>query len=224
MMPGRIRVVVSIRLTAQGVSLAAALLFLLATDSPAQVLVKRYAEARLAAQQRAMWILGAWAGASILSGVGLSLQSENTVLRYWGFQNLGWGAVNAAIASAALLGLGSQLAALDTLGTDGKALLQELSEEQNFSKILLVNVGLDVGYMLVGGALAWAARNGLSRSDEFFGSGLGIIVQGAFLLFFDIWQVLASSARISDLEQALRPMLSLKLTPSDAGLMLTLLF
>jgi hypothetical protein len=193
------------------------LLFGTTVESLSQPVAKTYAEQRLSAQKNAMWILGAWAGASILSGVGLSVQSENTTLRYLGFQNIGWGAVNAAIAGTALFGLGAQFAALDTLGTDGRALLDELSQEQTFAKILLVNAGLDVGYMLVGAALMWSARNGLARSDEFFGSGLGVVIQGAFLLIFDIWQALASGDRSGALENALRPMLSLSPAPIPFG-------
>lgn len=205
-------------------SLLCSVFFGITSESSAQVPVKRYAEERLRAQQRAMWILGTWAGISVASGIGFSVQSDNTVLRYLGFQNIGWGAVNAAIAGFALIGLSSQFAALETAGSGGLALLQELSEEQNFSKILLVNAGLDVGYMLVGGALMWAARNGLSRGDEFFGSGLGVVIQGAFLLAFDIWQVLVSNARIAELEGALRPMLSLSLSPTAFGTSICLTF
>jgi hypothetical protein len=204
--------------------LCAMLLFGTAVESLSQPLARTYAEQRLTAQRNAMWILGAWAGASILSGVGLSVQSENTTLRYLGFQNIGWGAVNAAIAVSALFGLSGQFAALDTLGTDGRALLDELSQEQTFAKILLVNTGLDVGYMLVGAALMWGARNGLARSEEVFGSGLGVVIQGAFLLVFDIWQVLASGDRTGALENAIRPLLSLSATPFGTAIKLTVSF
>ncbi len=204
--------------------LCAMLLLGAAAESLSQPFAKSYAEQRLTAQKNAMWILGAWAGTSILSGVGLSVQSENTTLRYLGFQNIGWGAVNAAIAGSALFGLGAQFAALDTLGTDGRALLDELSQEQTFAKILLVNAGLDVGYMLVGAALMWGARNGLARSDEIFGSGLGVVIQGAFLLIFDIWQALASGDRAGALENALRPLLSLSATPFGTTMKLTVSF
>lgn len=191
------------------VAVAALLLAQSPLEGLSQPLAKNFAEKRLGAQRSAMWALGAWAGVSILSGIGLSAQSDNVTLRYLGFQNIGWGAVNAAIAGFALFGLGAQVAALDAMNAGGDALLKELSEEHTFSKILLVNAGLDVGYMLAGGALMWAARNGLARSDEFFGSGLGVVIQGAFLLIFDIWQAIASGHRATDLENALRPMLSI---------------
>lgn len=217
---------VALRRLCSILALAAMLIVQPAVDALAQPLAKHFAEKRLGAQQSAMWILGTWAGVSILSGVGLSVQSENTTLRYLGFQNIGWGAVNAALAGFALFGLGAQIATLDTLSPGAEALLKELSEEHTFSKILLVNAGLDVGYMLVGGALMWAARNGLSRSDEFFGSGLGVLIQGAFLLIFDIWQAVVSGHRTTDLENALRPMLSVTATalPFGTGLALTVSF
>ncbi len=172
---------------------------------------KAFSQQRLEAQRSAMWILGAWAGVSIASGIGLALQNNTVPLRYAGYQNIGWGAVNAALAGVALVGIANQLAALDAMsaGKESMFLLKELGEEQTFSKVLLINVGLDVGYMLVGSALMYGGRNGLNRGDEFFGSGLGVLVQGAFLLAFDIWQVVLSSRRVEAVEQTLYPLVSL---------------
>jgi len=172
---------------------------------------RNFSQRRLESQRSAMWILGAWAGVSMASGIGLGVQNSNTPLRFAGYQNIGWGVVNAALAGVALIGIANQLAALDALsaGKESMFLLKELGEEQNFSKVLLVNVGLDVGYMLVGGALMYAGRNGIERGDEFFGSGLGVVIQGAFLLVFDIWQVVLSGNRVDAVEKALYPLVSL---------------
>jgi hypothetical protein len=164
---------------------------------------------RLSEQRKAMWILAAWAGASMASGSAMAIQNKDTSLRFQGFQHVGWGAVNAAIAGFALYGLSGS-------AQDSATLFSEFSEEQTFSKILLVNVGLDVGYMLVGSTLMVASRNGLKDPDKFFGSGLGVVIQGAFLLVFDIVQVLWSSQRLDALAVQIAPRLSY----SPQGMML----
>jgi len=64
----------------------------------------------------------------------------------------------------------------------------------------------------------------LARSEEVFGSGLGVVIQGAFLLVFDIWQVLASGDRTGALENAIRPLLSLSATPFGTEIKLTVSF
>ena len=48
----------------------------------------------------------------------------------------------------------------------------------------IVNAGLDIGYIVVGLAVAGPVANG----DPFVaGNGWGIVLQGAFLLGFDAW-------------------------------------
>lgn len=189
---------------------------------------QQFATDRLLAQQRAMWILNVWAGVSVASGIVMAVQKNQTRLNFAGYQNIGWGMVNAAIATIALVGISSDLQTItvsDTL-TRGQGLFEELMEEQRFSKILLVNIGLDVGYMLVGGALMYAAKSGLRRSDAFFGSGAGVVLQGAFLLVFDIWQAVQSGSRIDAVGSALKPHLSLlpQWVPDGMGLSLICAF
>lgn len=168
----------------------------------------RFSEIRLRSQQQSMTVLGVWAGVSILSGIALSVQNSNTELKYLGYQNAGWGAVNGAITVFALLGIARDLSMLGTAGGSVQAaLFKEIGEEQSFSKILLVNAGLDVGYMLAGGVLMYAARNGLRDGEKFYGSGAGILIQGAFLLAFDVVQIVWSSQRLDAVQMTLSPML-----------------
>jgi hypothetical protein len=55
---------------------------------------------------------------------------------------------------------------------------------QNLDKILLFNAGLDVGYMATG---AWIWERGLRKgSERLEGYGKSLLVQGGFLLAFDL--------------------------------------
>jgi hypothetical protein len=97
-----------------------------------------------------------WMGAGV---VGLWAGSDDRSRGFWGMSGA-WALVNAGIAYAGLLG----------------------SEPDGLSlhNTLLINAGLDVLYVL-GGAYM------LSRPEETWrGGGLAIIVQGAFLLAFDL--------------------------------------
>ena len=60
-------------------------------------------------------------------------------------------------------------------------------ESQKLHKILLVNTGLDVGYMLAGSALALTKGK---NDPGWRGHGIGIIIQGAFLFIFDLVHML----------------------------------
>lgn len=61
-----------------------------------------------------------------------------------------------------------------------------------FRRILLINAGLDVGYIAVGGVLL-AIKRPMLR-----GFGLAICVQGLFLLVFDLvwWELLRPAASV----------------------------
>jgi hypothetical protein len=97
-----------------------------------------------------------WMGAGI---VGLWASNDDRSRGFWGM-NGAWALVNAGIAYAGLLGP----------EPDGGSL----------RNTLLINAGLDVVYVL-GGAYM------LSRPEETWrGGGLAIIIQGAFLLAFDL--------------------------------------
>jgi hypothetical protein len=60
-------------------------------------------------------------------------------------------------------------------------------ESRKLYKVLLVNTGLDVGYMLGGSAVTLTK----GKTDPGWrGHGIGIIIQGAFLFFFDLVHML----------------------------------
>ena len=118
----------------------------------------------------------AWAFACIVGGVWLLRLSQ-----FWrgiGSQFVGWGAINALIA---LFGSAS---ASHRMKTHPEALEPEFmdKETRSLTRLLWLNTFLDVLYMA--GGFSWASR----RKDQNFqrGIGWGIVVQGAFLFFFDL--------------------------------------
>lgn len=121
--------------------------------------------------------LAVWGGASVVVGVlALLLVRRQTprpaFLWHFALQTAAWGAIDLALVGA---GWGS----IRPRDVNGYWALREF---------LWLNVGLDVGYVGVGVALAacgWA----LGRRLGLVGAGLGVVVQGAALVVLDAWLV-----------------------------------
>lgn len=91
--------------------------------------------------------------------------------------NAGWNLVNLGIAGLALYNI-SQINA-SAFSYD-----QALQKLQNLDKILLINAGLDLGYLATG---AWLLKRGISNSSvRMEGYGKSLLLQGGFLLAFDL--------------------------------------
>ena len=114
-------------------------------------------------EERLTQVLGGWAAGSVVLGAALSLSPRT---RGFGRQTAVWGAVDAVIAYAGVLGRRRQ-------GPTDRVRLR---------RVLLLNAGLDVGYLGVGAALARGRR---VRGRAYRGDGLAVLVQGAFLLLLD---------------------------------------
>jgi hypothetical protein len=117
----------------------------------------------MSVEQDVVRALARWAGGSVAVG-GLLTADPRT--RAFGRQTAAWGAVDGAIA---LVGARRQAAGRTT-------------DAARLRRVLLVNAGLDVGYLAAG---AWLVRRPRWRGD-----GAAVLVQGAFLLWLD-----ATSAR-----------------------------
>jgi hypothetical protein len=103
-------------------------------------------------------VLGAWAIASVVGGAVLTVSPDR---RGFGRQTLVWGLVDGAIA---LVGSRRRAARGPT-------------DPVRLRRVLLLNAGLDVGYLAAG---AWLVRDGRWRGD-----GHAVLVQGGFLLLLD---------------------------------------
>ena len=109
-------------------------------------------------EQDLVRVLGRWAAGSLVVG-GLLAADPRT--RGFGRQTAAWGAVDGVIA---LIGARRQAAGRTT-------------DAARLRRVLLVNAGLDVGYVAAGALLA--------RRTRWRGDGAAVVVQGAFLLWLD---------------------------------------
>ncbi len=127
-----------------------------------------------------------WAVSSFLVGMAM-LVFNNPFWRGFGIQALAWGAVDSLIAWFGLK-------RIQRKNEKPSSFAEEEKEKAKIRKILWINGMLDVLYMAAGAALVL-----LVDADSAFwrGTGWGIIVQGAFLFFFDT----AHALRVPDLLQ-----------------------
>jgi hypothetical protein len=136
--------------------------------------------ARLAAEQAHLRRVGAWGLASLVGGTALALgqdREDHPSRHGFGLQTAAWGGINTAIAAGGLL-LGGRGEAPHTLS-------EAVGREERWNRILLVNVGLNAGYMMTGAALVMASHRGLERGDEVRGHATAVILQGLGLLVLD---------------------------------------
>jgi len=120
--------------------------------------------------------LAAWAAVSLGAGT-LLLVVGTPFWRAVGVQFLVWGAIDGAIAAAGW----RDRRRTARSGVDRDPADSE-RQRRRLRRLLLVNVGLDVAYLVIGVALT-----GFDAGPARTGHGVGVIVQGGFLLAFDAW-------------------------------------
>ena len=124
-----------------------------------------------------MYVLGSWALLNMASGAyGMSTQSGST--KYFNQMNLMWNTVNLGIAGYALVS--------SHLNDPGLLSPEQMMDKHLLTeKILLINAGLDVLY-IASGALMIKRSNVTKRPELFKGYGQSLVLQGGFLLVFDV--------------------------------------
>ena len=135
-------------------------------------------------QTRISTQLFAWSALSVFGGVALMLLLTNPFWQGIGLQGVVWGVIDAGIAFFGQLGMRRKVAQLD----DPNDTRLQLEEARRLRRLLFINAGLDVLYVAVGVGLilTFGVDNTFAR-----GNGVGILIQGVFLLFFDLfhgWQ------------------------------------
>ncbi len=128
-------------------------------------------------QRRIMRTLFGWGAGSAVVGSFWWVRGD----AFWrgvGMQCAAWGAIDAAIALFGRRGANAKAA---TRARGAMTDAEYIKERQTFGRILMLNAGLDILYIV--GGLLFARRNAL-RADR-RGAGAGIIVQGTFLFVFD---------------------------------------
>lgn len=125
-----------------------------------------------------MYILGSWAVANIAAGA-YGWATATGDMKYFGQMNLFWNVVNLSIAGFALYGNYST----DLSVMSGEEMLARHLKTEN---ILLINSALDVGYIGAGFLMRHLSAGSVNRGDLLKGYGNSVIMQGAFLLVFDL--------------------------------------
>jgi hypothetical protein len=133
-----------------------------------------WADTLLYAERQHLLRLLLWAGLSILGATGVAAtmsarRVRSPFLSHFAIQMALWGAVIATIAAFEWHG----------------AHLRDLSGAARLERLLWINVGLDMGYVGIGGALAGCAWLTAKRMAG-VGAGTGIAVQGLALLLIDL--------------------------------------
>jgi len=128
-----------------------------------------------------MTVLGGWAAANIATGLVFRSQTEGTD-RYFHEMNAIWNTVNLGLAAAGYFSarkMQKPQSAFDLYKVQNK-----------FDKTLLFNAGLDVAYIATGLYLTERAKGDAEKYAKLKGYGISVILQGAFLLIFDLSMVL----------------------------------
>ncbi|MEM0963056.1 MAG: hypothetical protein AAGK21_11045 [Bacteroidota bacterium] len=153
-------------------------------------------EALRADQQAHLWRVGAWGLANAIGGTALVVASDRDRQPgawAYGLQSGAWGVINVGIAAVGLAtGPGETTAVW----------AEALGAENTYADILLVNLGLNVGYMAVGGTLLAVAGRGVSNPPAWRGHGAALVVQGLGLLVLDGIAYLGTRARLDALVDA----------------------
>jgi hypothetical protein len=120
-----------------------------------------------------------WSVLSVLVSV-ITFFTANPFLHGLGIQFFAWGIIDGAIAI-----FGARASAKKQAGIQESERSEvETKEGRWLSRILWINTGLDVFYVLGG---LWLMQTWGVDSPLWRGHGAGIIIQGGFLLFFDFY-------------------------------------
>lgn len=140
--------------------------------------IEEFDRTRLKYNQTGMLILGSWAIGNLVASPLLASRSTGSQ-KYFHQMNGYWNVVNLALAGAGYLGIRA------AMGQE-PSWPNVLHEQILLEKILLVNAALDAGYMVAGLYLKERAKNVNTNPDRLTGFGNSLLLQGGFLLVFDI--------------------------------------
>jgi hypothetical protein len=117
-----------------------------------------------------------WGVMSVI--IGLLMRFGSKFWKNLGNQFIAWGAIDVGIA------VGGQISARNLVDNIENPGLPEVKQEErkNLGRLLWINAGLDILYMLWG--LRWLCKESGDGADR--GNGLGVLIQGAFLFAFDL--------------------------------------
>jgi hypothetical protein len=143
----------------------------------AQESYSSFFEQSMKTQNTGMYILGSWALLNITTGA-YGWANYEGQLMYFNQMNMFWNVVNLSIAGAALYGNHN----LDLRSMNNEMMLDK---HINTEHILLLNAGLDVGYIGIGFLLNHLSGKYPKNATILNGYGNSLLLQGGFLLLFD---------------------------------------
>jgi hypothetical protein len=156
--------------------------------------------------QQLMIGLGTWAVSNFtLSGYGWATASTSQE-KYFHQMNVMWNTVNLALAVPGYIRSKNANLGLNEV--------QTLAEQRKTQKIFLVNSALDLGYMASGFVLKEQNSTDASKQAQFEGYGKSLLLQGGFLLLFDLGAYFIHQKH----GQKLNTNQVLKLQPSSVGI------
>lgn len=133
-----------------------------------------WADTLLRAEQQHLLRLLVWASLSVVAATSIAAtlaarRLRSPLLQHFALQTVAWG-----LAIGAIAGIGLR-----------QAQLRDVAGAARLERLVWMNVGLDVGYVGIGSALALAAW-ALARRMSVVGAGVGIVVQGLALLVIEL--------------------------------------
>mgnify|MGYP001189057653 CR=1 FL=1 len=121
-------------------------------------------------------VLGSWSVINMATAA-IAVKDADGSNMYFHQMNGYWNTVNGALSAYSLI-----TPLLVKNKTKG---LSEVETAKRFRKIFLINAGLDVSYMAAGGYLSYSSKtNNIAR---FEGYGSSLLIQGGFLMVYDLW-------------------------------------
>ena len=153
-----------------------------------------FATERTRLDQQGLTILGGWAVSNLLVS-GIATGQTDGSAHYFHQMNIGWGAINLALAGSGYLA--ARRAARQPMAGRADNVRAQLRTEN----LYLFNAGLDVAYMATGFFLLEKGRNPTAAGspDRWRGYGQSLLLQGGFLLLFDGFQYAAHHRHGRDL-------------------------
>lgn len=144
----------------------------------AQDKLSSWNQQRLDKNKQAMYVLGGWAvGNMAVGAIGMARTSGEK--RAFHQMNLGWNLVNLGLAASGIWNAShADATALDTW--------HSWKAHENTQRLFLFNAGLDAGYIMTGFWMQERGKNATQHTDRWTGFGKSLVLQGAFLMVFDL--------------------------------------
>ena len=139
--------------------------------------IKEFQKERNKINETAMLVLGGWAAGNILAGTYGNFKAKGEA-KYFHQFNAMWNVVNLGIAAFGYFSAVNS----DPSSMTNLEIIKDFNSLQNF---LLLNAGLDAAYITAGFYLKERAKNS-SSSNRLRGYGNSLLLQGGFLLAFDV--------------------------------------